>query len=108
MLGEGPVDEGVLKVGGEWALGGVAEAVAYCFNRASHLANLSCKSWFGLLLLRAGAGVEGVHVTFALMQLEQGVFRSHLILRCWQRTQARTLWLLLWFGLVLIGRAEAE
>lgn len=26
-----------------------------------------------------------------LTQLEQGVFRSHLIFRCWQRTQARTL-----------------
>ena len=25
------------------------------------------------------------------MQLEQGVFRSHFILRCWQRTQARIL-----------------
>lgn len=33
----------------------------------------------------------GVHVTLALTQLEQGVFRSHLIFRCWQRTQARTL-----------------
>lgn len=34
----------------------------------------------------------------ALTQLEQGVLRSHLILRCWQRTQARTRGLLCEFG----------
>lgn len=53
--------------------------------------------------------MEGVHVTLALIQLEHGVLRSHLILRCWQSTQARTRGLLCWLEVVLIiGRAEAE
>lgn len=70
ILGDGPAEEGVAKVVGERVAavpGGVVSlpVVAYCFSRASHLASLSCKSWFGLLRLRAGAGVEGVHVTLA-------------------------------------------
>lgn len=53
ILGDGPaVEEGVGWVDGERMLetvggpaGGVVEpVVAYCFNSASHLANLSCKS----------------------------------------------------------------
>lgn len=59
--------------------GAVGFAVAYSESNSSQRANLCCKSWFGLLLLRAGAGVLGVHATLALMQLEQGVLRSHLI-----------------------------
>lgn len=70
ILGDGPAEEGVANVVGERVAavpGGVVSlpVVAYCFSRASHLASLSCKSWFGLLRLRAGAGVEGVHVTLA-------------------------------------------
>lgn len=69
-------------------LGGLA--VAYSCKSSSQRARRCCKSWLGLLLFLAGAGVLGVQVTPAFMQLEQGLFRSHLILRCWQRTQART------------------
>lgn len=43
--------------------GGFAEA--YSFKSSSHRARRSWRSWFGLLRFRAGAGVLGVHVTFA-------------------------------------------
>lgn len=82
---------------------------AYCCSSFSHRARRSCKSWFGRRRFRAGAGTLGVHVTLAyrrmsmpkdrkyvdtvwptFTQLEHGVLRSHLILRCWQSTQAST------------------
>jgi hypothetical protein len=68
-----------------------AEPVAYCLRSSSQRASRSWRSWLGRRRLRAGAGVLGVHVTPALRQLEQGVLRSHFILRCWHSTQARTL-----------------
>lgn len=52
--------EGELAGEGE---GGFAEA--YSFKSSSHRARRSWRSWFGLLRFRAGAGVLGVHVTFA-------------------------------------------
>lgn len=88
-------------------------SAAYSFRSSSHRANLSCRSWLGRRRLRAGAGVLGVHLTFALggcqqaqhpptrprhltlIQLAQGKTLSHLIFRCWQRTQARMRWGLL-------------
>lgn len=85
--------------------------VAYSCSNSSHRAKRCCKSWLGLLLFRAGAGVLGVQVTPAydgnnvsllhtcslqlhclesltLIQFEHGLFLSHLILRCWHRTHA--------------------
>lgn len=59
--------------------GAAGFAVAYSDSNSSHRASLCCRSWFGRLLLRAGAGVLGVQATLALMQLEHGVLRSHLI-----------------------------
>jgi hypothetical protein len=92
-----------------WAL----EALVYVLMRASHRASLSWRSWCGLRRLRGGAGVLGVHPTpawdtdtlsarkrsrryvrhpdlLALVQFEHGLVRSHLIFRCWHKTQAST------------------
>lgn len=68
-----------------------AEPSAYCLSSSSHRARRSWRSWLGRRRFLAGAGVLGTQVTFAFIQLEQGELRSHLILRCWQRTQARIL-----------------
>lgn len=87
---------------------------AYSLRSSSHLASRSWRSWLGRLRFRAGAGWLGMHWALALgggrcdsasyswategteggpgltlTQLEHGEFLSHLILRCWQSTQAR-------------------
>jgi len=84
-------------------------AAPYSFSISSQRASLSCRSWLGRLRLRAGAGVLGMHreldsemvsedrpdsndyaTGLTLTQWAHGNFLSHLILRVWQRWQART------------------
>lgn len=61
--------------------GGFAEA--YSFKSSSHRARRSWRSWFGLLRFRAGAGVLGVHVTFACRNGPRTVSLAHQKLAGW-------------------------
>ena len=77
----------LMAIGEKTSPDAARSASEYCLKRLSHRASRSWRSRLGLMRWRGGAGVLGVQTTLALTQFEQGVVRSHLILRRWHSAQ---------------------